>query len=228
MPKLRREYRDRLAELEDDLLTMGTRVLDMLSASMEALVRRDVSAAHEVIRSDDRLDALYNACEEGVLTTIALQSPVASELRLLAAFLHMNVHLERMGDLCVNIAKFVLLVEEFTDDPELTAQLQEMGGHARRVIARSLDAFSRRDLELVFSLPQLDEPLDQLNKGLFARLVRLAATDEERLDWAMRMVLVARYLERLGDHAVDIGEQVHFAVTGRRIELASNSPTVRS
>lgn len=228
MPKLRREYRDRLAELEDDLLTMGTRVLDMLSASMEALVRRDVAAAHEVIRSDDRLDAAYNAIEEGVLTTIALQSPVASELRLLTAFLHMNVHLERMGDLCVNIAKFVLLVEEFTDDPELMAQLQEMGGHARRVIARSLDAFSRRDLDLVFSLPQLDEPLDQLNKGLFARLVRLAATDEHRLDWAMRMVLVARYLERIGDHAVDIGEQVHFAVTGQRVELASNSPTVRS
>lgn len=228
MPKLRREYRDRLAELEDDLLTMGTRVLDMLAASMEALERRDVAAAEDVIRSDDRLDAAYNAFEEGVLTTIALQSPVASELRLLTAFLHMNVHLERMGDLCVNIAKFVLLVEEFTDDPELMAQLQEMGGHARRVIARSLDAFSRRDLDLVLSLPQLDEPLDQLNKGLFARLVRLAATDEDRLDWAMRMVLVARYLERLGDHAVDIGEQVHFAVTGRRIELASNSPTVRS
>ncbi len=228
MPKLRHEYRDRLASLEDDLLSMGARVLDMVDACVDALARHDTEAAQAVIRSDDPLDAAYNAFEDGVLTTIALQGPVASELRLLTAFLHTNVHLERMGDLCVNISKFVLLVEDYAHDPELMAQLQEMGGHAHRVIARSLDALSRRDLDLVLSLPRLDEPLDQLNKGLFARLVRLAATDEQRLDWAVSMVLVARYLERLGDHAVDIGEQVHFMVTGRRVELASNSPKVRS
>ncbi len=224
MPELRRDYRDRLTDLEDDLIAMGNRVLEMLAEAMTALGNHDQQRAAAVIRADDRIDAAYQRIQEGVLTTIALHAPVASELRLLSAFMHANIHLERMGDLCVNIGKFVALVEDFSDDPELMAQLQEMGQHARRVIGRSLEALARRDLELVHTLPELDEPLDQLNKGLFKRLVRLAAADETRLDWAMRMVLVARYLERLGDHAVDIGEQVIFAVTGESVELASNSP----
>jgi phosphate transport system protein len=152
---------------------------------------------------------------------------VASELRLVAALLHVNVHLERMGDVCVNIAKFVKLVGDFPGEDELLRQIHEMGEHGKRVARRALEAFSARDLEAAYELPAMDDPLDQLNKGLFRRLVALAASDETRLDWAMRMVLVARNLERFGDHAVDIGEQAVFAVTGRMIELSSNSPTPR-
>lgn len=224
MTELRREYRDRMTGLEDDLLAMGNRVLEMLAEAMTALAERDRQRAESVIRADDRLDALYEQVQAGVFTVMALQSPVASELRLLSAFMHSNIHLERMGDHCVTIGKFVILTEEFSDDPELGAQLQEMGQHARKLVTRSLEALARRDLDLVATLPELDDPLDQLNKGVFMRLVRLAAGDETRLDWAMRMVLVARLLERIGDHAVDIGEQVIFAVTGNTVELASNSP----
>ena len=224
MTELRREYRDRMTGLEDDLLAMGNRVLEMLAEAMTALAERDRQRAESVIRADDRLDALYEQVQAGVFTVMALQSPVASELRLLSAFMHSNIHLERMGDHCVTIGKFVILTEEFSDDPELGAQLQEMGQHASKLVTRSLEALARRDLDLVATLPELDDPLDQLNKGVFMRLVRLAAGDETRLDWAMRMVLVARLLERIGDHAVDIGEQVIFAVTGDTVELASNSP----
>ncbi|MBA2530296.1 MAG: phosphate signaling complex protein PhoU [Euzebyales bacterium] len=224
MSQLRTQYRDRLSHLEDDLLGMGALVLEMLSEVMRALADNDQDRAAAVIRSDDRLDERYTDVQAGILTLLALQAPVASELRLVSAFLHANIHLERMGDLCVNIAKFVQLVELPGEEPELMAQLQEMGSHARRVITRSLEAFTRRDVDLVNTLPELDEPLDQLNKGLFKRLVQTAAGDEQRLDWAVKMVMVARYLERLGDHAVDIGEQVIFAVTGQTVELASNSP----
>jgi phosphate transport system protein len=224
MEELRRDHRGKLSHLEDTILEMGNLVLEMVAEAMAALAERDCDRAEAAIRMDDRVDASYREVEQGVFNTLALQAPVATELRLCSALLHTDLHLERMGDLCVNIAKFTLLVRDFPEDPTLMAQLQEMGGHARKLITRALEAFARRDLDLVNTLPELDDPLDKLNKGLFRRLVQLAANDETRLDWAMRMVLVARYLERLGDHAVDIGEQVIFLVTGDYVELASNSP----
>ena len=224
MAKLRREYREGMSGLEDRILSMGARVVEMLSEAMEALGAHDEERAAAVIRSDDLLDELYEDVHETILTLIALQAPVATQLRLLSAFIHCNIHLERMGDLCVNVAKIVSLVDPGAEDPSLLAQVQEMAQHARRVIDRALEALARRDLDIVAELPGLDDPIDKLNRGLFKRLVKLAIDDEARLDWAMRMVLVSRYLERMGDHAVDIGEQVHFIVTGDNIELASNSP----
>jgi phosphate transport system protein len=224
MPKLRRHFRDRLATLEDDVLGMGQRVLDMLSDVMAALDDRDVARADQVIRADDRVDEIFRGVQAEVLTTLALEAPVASELRVVNALIHVNLHLERVGDLCVNTALFVRQVEHLLDDPGLMAQFQEMGQHAGRVVASSLESFARRDADAARAVAVLDDPIDRLNKGLFRRLVKLAAADEERLDWAMRMVLVARYLERIGDHGVDIAEQTIFVVTGETVELASNSP----
>lgn len=224
MAKLRREYREGLSGLEDRILSMGARVLEMLTEAMTALATHDADRADVVIRADDLLDEQYEDVHETILTLLALQAPVATELRLLSAFLHCNIHLERMGDLCVNIARIVSLVSPDTEDPELMTQVQEMAQHARRVIERALESLAKRDLDIVASLPGLDDPIDKLNRGLFKRMVHRAIVDEEKLDWAMRMVLVSRYLERMGDHAVDIGEQVYFIVTGDNIELASNSP----
>ena len=224
MAKLRRDYREGLSGLEDRIISMGARVVEMLSEAMGALAGHDAERAAAVIRTDDLLDEQYEDVHETILTLLALQAPVATELRLLSAFLHCNIHLERMGDLCVNIARIVSLVNPDTEDPELMAQVQEMAQHARRVIDRALESLVQRDLDLVATLPVLDDPIDKLNRGLFKRMVHKAIVEEEKLDWAMRMVLVSRYLERMGDHAVDIGEQVHFIVTGDNIELASNSP----
>ena len=226
MPQLRREYREGLSEIEDTILAMGSRVIEMLAEAMDALAAHDQERAEAVIRADDLLDEQYEQVHEYILTMLALQAPVATELRLLSAFLHSNIHLERMGDLAVNIAKIVTLVDPEAGDPDLMAQVQDMAQHARRVINRSLEALAKRDMDLVATLPELDDPIDRLNRGLFKRLVKLAIVEESKLDWAMRMVLVSRYLERMGDHAVDIGEQVHFVVTGENIELASNSPIV--
>ncbi len=224
MAKLRREYREGLSGLEDRILSMGARVVEMLTEAMGALVAHDAERAAAVIRADDLLDDQYEDVHETILTLLALQAPVATELRLLSAFVHCNIHLERMGDLCVNIAKIVSLVDPDSENADLVAQVQEMAQHARRVIDRALEALAKRDLDIVASLPALDDPIDKLNRGLFKRMVQLAIQEESKLDWAMRMVLVSRYLERMGDHAVDIGEQVHFVVTGENIELASNSP----
>jgi phosphate transport system protein len=224
MAKLRRDYREGLSGLEDRILSMGGRVIEMLSEAMLALATHDEDRAAVVIRADDLLDEQYEDVHETILTLLALQAPVATELRLLSAFLHCNIHLERMGDLCVNIAKIVSLVNPDSEDPELMAQVQDMAQHVRRVIDRALESVAKRDLDIVASLPALDDPIDKLNRGLFKRMVHKAIVEEDKLDWAMRMVLVSRYLERIGDHGVDIGEQVHFVVTGENIELASNSP----
>lgn len=223
--ELRAGHREHMVQLEDRVLAMGDRVLDMLDQAMDALERRDQELGVAVIAMDDALDREYAAVQDGILTTLALQAPVASELRLVAALLHVNVHLERMGDVCVNIAKFVKLLADFPGEDELLRQIHEMGEHGKRVATRALEAFSSRDLDAAREVPGLDDPLDQLNKGLFRRLVALAASDETRLDWAMRMVLVARNLERFGDHAVDIAEQAVFAITGEMVELSSNSPS---
>jgi phosphate transport system protein len=181
---------------------------------MAALGSRNVAQAEAVIADDDLVDATYADVQEGVLTTLALEAPVAGELRLVSALIHISLHLERVGDLCVNIARFVKLTESMTTDPTLAAQVHEMGEHAWRAVDRCLQSFARRDVALARDLNALDDPLDRLNRGLFRRLVDLAASNEELLDWAFGIVLVARYLERIGDHAVDIGEQVEFVVTG--------------
>lgn len=214
MAELRRSFHERLDALEDEVLGMGQAVLRMLDDVMAALVSRSARQAEAVIAADDVIDTIYAEVQEGVLTALALEAPVASDLRLVSALIHTSLHLERVGDLCVNIAKLAKLTMDLPADPTLTKEVQEMGEHARRVVDRCLQSFARRDAALARELNALDDPLDRLNRGLFRRLVQLAASDEERLDWAFATVLVARYLERIGDHAVDIGAQVEFVVTG--------------
>jgi phosphate transport system protein len=143
---------------------------------------------------------------------------VAKDLRLVAGVLHINSHIERMGDLCVNMAKFVRITKDYPPVPGIQATLTEMGGHAQKMVAAAMTCFIRRDLELAERLPILDQPLDRLNAEVFRQIER-AAADDRTLEWASRMVLVARYLERIGDHSVDIGEQVVFIVTGEVKEL---------
>jgi phosphate transport system protein len=214
MAELRRKFHERLARLEDDVLGMGQAVLRMIDDATVALVGPSTEQAKAVIAADNAVDVTYAEVQEGVLRTLALESPVASELRLVSALIHVSIHLERVGDLCVNIARFAKLTEHLHADPTLLEQIQEMGKHAWRAINRCMQSFARRDVALARELDRLDDPLDRLNRGLFQRLVQLAASDEERLDWAFSMVLVARYFERIGDHAVDIGKQVEFIVTG--------------
>ena len=178
----------------------------------------DTTLADEVIVRDDQIDRSYVEVEQEILRTLALQAPVAKDLRLVAGVLHINSHIERMGDLCVNMAKFVRITKDYPPVPEIQATLVEMGGHAQRMVAAAMTCFARRDLELAERLPIFDQPLDRLNVEVFRQIER-AAGDDRTLEWASRMVLVARYLERLGDHSVDIGEQVVFIVTGEVKEL---------
>lgn len=186
---------------------------DQLETVMEALIERDLQAAERVILGDDRVDGAYLDTQAQVLNLLALQAPVAGDLRLVSAILHANVHTERMGDLCVNIAKFVINDHDYPRDSPMVERLDEMGRRAVQMLDLAFAALAERSVELAERLPVEDEALDRLNRGMIGDLKEYIA-DEQSFEWASLLLLVARYLERFGDHAVDIGEQIAFLVTG--------------
>ena len=217
---MRVTFEQRLEGLDAKLAQMGQLVRSQLDRTLEALAGSDTALADEVIVRDKLLDTTYVEVEEEILRILALEAPVARDLRLVAGVLHLNSHIERMGDLCVNMARFVRIGAGHPAIPEIQSTLAEMGEHARQLVAAAFECFEKRDVELAERLPIMDQPLDELNELVFHQLEQLAGDHGTPPGpWASRMVLVARYLERLGDHSVDIGEQVIFIVTGEVREL---------
>jgi phosphate transport system protein len=153
---------------------------------------------------------------------LALQSPVAGELRLVSAILHANLHLERIGDQAVNVAKMYLVSKDLPGSPLLRQQIAEMGEIVVRMLRTAMEAFAKRDLDLCGRLNEMDDPVDRLNRSTHLEALKLA-DDPRALDWGLHMNLVARALERVGDNAVDIGEQVAFLVTGEFSEFTDAS-----
>lgn len=210
---VRMNFHDELESAEGDLLRQGALVRNQLEKILKALDGRDTTLAEEVIAGDDAVDDLYIETQTKVLNLLALQAPVAGDLRLVSAILHSNLHVERMGDLCVNIAKFVLNRHPYPHDSPMLNRLMEMGSRATEMLELALSAFAQRSNELAEQLPEKDEAIDRLNRGMLEDLKEYV-NDEESFEWASKLILVARYLERFGDHAVDIGEQISFLVTG--------------
>lgn len=206
-------FHEALESAENSLLAEGALVRQQLVDVLQSLRERDVEGAERVIINDDRVDGAYLDTQAQVLNLLALQAPVAGDLRLVSAILHANVHVERMGDLCVNIAKFVRNRHPYPTDSPMLMRINEMGERAAEMLDLALSAFAQRSVDLTEQLPERDEFLDRLNKGMIGDLKEYAQ-DEESFEWATKLILVARYLERFGDHAVDIGEQIAFLVTG--------------
>jgi phosphate transport system protein len=210
---VRVSFHEELETAEQRLLTEGYLVKRQLERVLDAVTRRDAEIASVVIAEDDNVDDLYLETGSRILSLLALQAPVASDLRLVSAVLHSNIHIERMGDLCVNIAKFVRNELPYPIDSPMVTRLTEMGGRAAEMLELVLSAFAQRSAELAEQLPEKDNMIDRLNRGMLGELKRHAG-DEHSFEWATNLILVARYLERFGDHCVDIGEQISFLVTG--------------
>lgn len=222
-PRARLVFHDELASLENETLSMFDLVIEMTDRAIECVLNQDIELARMVIESDDRVDGRYLDVNQGLLNLIALQAPVASDLRLVAALLYTNVHVERIGDLAVNIAKLVPLAgAEPPVDSELLSMIERMEPHVRSQIEQAKLALQKRDADMAEYLVIQDDILDDLNKEIFRRAL-VIGTDEDRREWAMHMVLIARYLERIGDHTVDIGEQTAFVVTGEFREFTDAS-----
>lgn len=224
---MRDEYHRQLNDLLDTLLSQADVVEEMLTDALRAVVHHDRDLADGVIARDNEVDGVYESVQHGLLRTMALQAPVASDLRLSTAMLHTNIHVERMGDYATSVAKMAKMSARYQDQPEVARQLEEMGRIALQVSEEAFRSLAQRDVELAWSLPETDRGVNQLNIGVFHRLVGLAGQDRDLLEWATRMILVARLVERWSDHAVDIGEQTIFVVTGKVVELSSNDPADR-
>jgi phosphate transport system protein len=175
-----------------------------------------------VIAFDDEIDESYLAIEETIRALLARQTPVAGDLRLVLAMLHINLHLERMGDYCVTIAKLTKLAHGLASDRTVVEGIDEMGSRAEEMIRVALDSFAHRDLAGAERLVELDELIDRANRRVAGELLRLG-TDESAREWGLRILLVSRCLERIGDHAVDIGEQTAYLVTGEFREFTDAS-----
>ena len=218
----RRHFHEELEGLELDVLAMGEASERMLAGALEALTGDDLTSADRVIAADDDVDNRYMMVERRTLELLALQTPVAIDLRLISAILHTNVHLERVADMAVNVAKIVKVVHGLPVNQTILSHLREMGDIARQMLRTAMDALARRDIDLATKLPEMDDPVDRLNRGMY-REVASCAWDPQMLEWAIRMMVVSRQLERIGDHAVDIAEQVAFLITGEFREFTDAS-----
>lgn len=217
---MRATFQEELRELEDLLDSEATLVLRSLRAAVEALVTGDSELADEVIAFDDDIDDVYLRTQQAIELLLARQTPVASDLRLVLAILHSNLHLERMGDLCTTIAKLTKLSADLPSDRVLLEAFREMGERGQQMIQVALESLHTRDGDLAETLLGLDELIDRSNRRVVSRLLELAP---ENLEWGLRAIVASRCLERIGDHAVDIGEQAAFLATGEFREFTDAS-----
>jgi phosphate transport system protein len=219
----RLHFQEELARLEEQALGALDLVVATLDRTLEALHHRDIELAAIVIADDDRIDGRYLEVHQGILSLLALQAPVASDLRVVAALLHVIKHAERMGDQCVNIAKLLPITgHEPPVDAHILGNVEKMGALARSEVSQAKQAFLLRDVALAEDLVRQDEEINQLNKDCFHRAVEIG-NDPDVREWAMTMMLVARAMERIGDNAVDVGEQVAFVVSGLFREFSDAS-----
>ena len=224
---MRTTFQEELDLLEATLQEEGQLVLRALRGAIKALEQRDEELADEVIAFDDDVDKRYVRIEEDIQLLLARQTPVASDLRLVLAILHVNLHLERMADYCVTIAKLSKLVPEVDPGPRFIEGFEEMGSRCEEMIRVALDSFGNRDLGGAESLVDLDELIDRANRRVVERILELGG-DPEMREYGLRMVVVSRALERIGDHAVDIGEQTAYLLTAEFREFTDAShPTPR-
>jgi len=220
---MRVTFAEELVELEDAIQREGDLVVRSIQAATRALVENDLELADEVIAFDDDVDSNYVAIERGIESLLARQTPVASDLRLVLAMLHVNLHLERMADYCVTVAKLTKLMGGLNvSDDAISSSIEDMGQRAEQMIRVAMDAFGTRDADRAHTLVELDELIDRANRNATEDVLSLGDSPEER-EYGLRMLVVSRCVERIGDHAVDIGEQVVYLVTGEFREFSDAS-----
>jgi phosphate transport system protein len=211
-----------VAALEARLQEQGQVVLRAIRGSISALVTQDDELCDEVIAFDDEIDRRYHAIERGIEELLGRALLPPADLRLLLAVLHDSIHLERIGDQCVTVAKLTKLTNALVTERRLVEGLDEMGERAEEMVKVALESFAARDVERALSLVDLDELIDRTNRRVTKHVLELAARPEAQ-EWGMRMIVVSRCLERIGDNAVDIGEQTAYVVTGEFREFTDAS-----
>ena len=214
---MRAMFRQDLHDVYDETVEVFEDIAATVRKAVPALVQGDVVAAQEIIDGDAEFNERTIAIEEKILQITATQSPVARDVRLLQSLVSITMHLERIADMCVSIAKTAIRIADRTGNQTILDLLQAQGNLVYRVLDTTIEAMKTEDLELAAKLPELDEPIDDLYKQFFRELARIK--NEKELKWASRMVLASRYLERIADHSIDVGERLVFVITGERSSL---------
>ena len=219
---MRTELQSDLDGLEASFQEAGEIVLRAIRGAVDALRTQDVELCDEVIAFDDEIDDRYMAIENQIQLVLARQTPVATDLSLVLALLHSTIHIERIGDQCVTIAKLTKLSSHLHTKRAVMDGLVDMGERCEEMVRVALDAFAARDIEHARSIHELDDLVDRANRQVFDEVLGYVH-DAGALEWGMRQITVARCFERIGDNAVDIGEQTAFLVSGELREFTDAS-----
>lgn len=214
MDELRKSFHHELDEVRDMLARLAARVIDEIPRATSVLLDSDLEGADYVIRSDDEIDAISLEIEERCYQLIALQQPVATDLRQLVSIVKMVAELERSADLCVNICKATRRIYGHPFDPRLRGLIAQMGDQARQLYESALESFVENDAAKAAAIDDMDSYLDQLQRDFIQAIIEAQTNGRIDLPVAVQLALVARFFERIGDHAVNMGERVSYVATG--------------
>jgi phosphate transport system protein len=210
------QFHDELDSLEQRLLAIVETAEGMVGRAVESVVTGNVDMADEVIEADNAIDDENFQIHQHWTTLMARYQPMGPDLRRMAVLLHLNITFERMGDQCVNIAKITKLNAGLPSSERICDLITEMGDLVRPMIRTAIEAFVRKDLDEARLLPAMDEPVDRINANMYREAVEVS-DDKGLLEWATKMILVSRALERVGDQSVDFAEQTAYLITGDRL-----------
>jgi len=214
---MRDTFHRELERLDQDVVRMGALVEAAIEGATLALVEGSLERAKKVQDGDDEIDDLFIDMETRAMAMLAQQQPVAGDLRLIVTILRVVNDLERAGDLAFNIASVVRKDLDIVKLRKVSALVYELGHAARRLLAKALDAWAEKNLELACQMDDLDDEIDELYERLFRELFELQ--NETTFDVAMNLVLVGRYFERIADHAVNLAERIRYFITGNEEHL---------
>jgi phosphate transport system protein len=211
-------FHHELGELERKVLSMVDRAEQMVEMAVEAVTTDDVDMARRVIDLDTGIDATNALVFQDWTALMARNQPLGSDLRRMAVLLQLNFTFERMGDQCVNIAKTTLFNHGLPRVERICGQIREMGDLVRPMVRTAIEAYLRGDVDEARLLPAMDQPVDRINANMYKETVAVR-DNPQLLEWATKMMMVSRALERIGDQAVDFGEQTVYLITGERAEF---------
>ncbi|MCG8403431.1 MAG: phosphate signaling complex protein PhoU [Firmicutes bacterium] len=215
---VRESFQEQLNSLRQLIIEMGEQVEKAIDSSMLALVEQNLDLAEKVVMDDEIIDKLSLEVEDKCTTLLALQQPMARDLRLISTAMRIHVDLERMGDYACNIAKTVLTIGS---EPFITsmADLHHMAELARRMISQNLAAYSKLNRELALQTAKMDHEIDYLFDKIFKELLALMTEDPRNIKQSTYLSHIAKYLERIGDRGTNLSESIMYMINGERVEL---------
>ena len=215
---MRDAFHKELEAIDQEIVRMGALIERSTQDATTALIECDKTLAQKVMDGDEVIDEMFLGIEKRSLTLMAQQAPVAGDLRLIAAILRVDNDLERAGDLAYNIAKLVNLEDFRKPGPKAVKSLvSELGQAAGRLMSMAIDIWASKDEQAAAGLQQQDDAVDDLHARLIQKLLEMK--DEDAIPSAIRLAMIARYFERIADHAVNVGELVSYYVTGDESHL---------